>query len=107
MIEQKCGIKTKPASSGNPQANTIIEIIYQVLGNLVCTYNLQETYVDEADPWMGILATAAFAVQITYHWTKQKSPGKLVLGQDMILPIDYIANCRCVRQRKQAQIEKT
>ena len=54
-------------------------MIHQALGNLVRTYNLQETYVDDADPWMGVLeaataaaaaaAAAAFAVRSTYHTT--------------------------------------
>ena len=47
-------------------------MIHQVLGNLVHTYNLQVTYVDDADPWMGILEAAAFVVQNTYHRTKKK-----------------------------------
>ena len=37
LIENKYGIKTKPTSPGNPQANAIVEIIHQVLGNLVRT----------------------------------------------------------------------
>ena len=72
LIENEYGIKTKPASPGNPQANTIIERTHQVLGNLIHTYNLQETYVDDADLYMGILAAAAFAVRSTYHGTQEK-----------------------------------
>ena len=72
LIEQEYGIKTKPASSRNPQSNATIEIIHQVLGNLICTYNLHDTYVYDADPWMGILATAGFAVRATFLRTKQK-----------------------------------
>ena len=68
-------MNTKPTYPGNPQANAIIERINQVLGNLVRTYNIQETYVDDADPCMGILLAADFAVRSTYHQTKQKSPG--------------------------------
>ena len=79
LIENEYGIKTKPVSPGKQQANTIVEIIHQVLGNLVCTYNLKETYVDDADPWMGILAAAAFAVCSTYHRIKVKSPDQLFL----------------------------
>ena len=45
LIESEYGIKTNPASHGNPQANSSIEIKNQVLGNAVRTYNLQETYV--------------------------------------------------------------
>ena len=50
LIEAKYYIKEKPASSGNPQENTIIERIHQVLGNLVWTYNIHTIYVDDADP---------------------------------------------------------
>ena len=106
MTEQEYGIKTKPDSSGNPQANVTMERIHQLLGNIVRTYNLQETYVDDAEPCMGILATEDFSVRSTYHRTKQKSPGQLVFGQDMILPIKHIANWRHICQRKQKQIEK-
>ena len=70
FIENEYGIKTKPASLGNPQENATIERLHQLLGNLVSTYNLQETYVDDADPWMGILAESAFEVRYTYNRTK-------------------------------------
>ena len=67
MIEQEYGIKTNPASSENTQANEIIERIHQVLGNIIRYFNLNDTYVDDSDPWMGILEAAAFAVRDTYH----------------------------------------
>ena len=85
--------------------NANIERIYQVLGNLVRTYNLQESYVDDTDPFMGILNTAAFAVQSTYHRKKDKSLGQLVFGRDMILPINHVANWRYIRKHKQKQID--
>ena len=103
MIEQEYGIKMKPDSPGNPQANATIEIIHQVLGNLLLAYNQQETYLDDADPWIGILAASAFAVRSTYHQTKKKSPGQLVFGRNMILPINHIDNWRYIRQQKQTQ----
>ena len=55
---------------------------------------------------MGILVTAAYAVQSKYHRTKQKSRGQLVFGREMILPIDNISNWRNTPQRKQTQIKK-
>ena len=65
LIENEYAINTKPDSTGNLQANAITERIHQVLGNLVHTYNIKETYVDDSDPWMGILATAVLAVRST------------------------------------------
>ena len=76
--------------------------MHRVLGNIVRSYNLQETCVDDYDAWMGILAASDFVAQITYHQTKQKSPGQLVFGLDMILTINHISNWRYIRQRKQA-----
>ena len=55
---------------------------------------------------MGILAALAFAVQSIYHKNKDKSPGQLVFGRDMILPINHVAYWRYIRQRKQTQINK-
>ena len=49
-IEQEYGIKTKPYYFGNPHKNVNIEILHQVLGNVVRTYNLHEKNVYYADP---------------------------------------------------------
>ena len=89
-------LKTQPASPGNPQADANIERLHQVLKKLVRTYNLQGTYVDDADPFMGILAAASFAEQSTYHRIKEKIPGQLVFGRDMILPINIVAYWRYI-----------
>ena len=80
--------------------------MHQVLGNLVRSYNLQETYVYDADSWMRILWVEVFAVQSTYHRTKDKILGKLVFFRDIILQINHISGWRYIRQHKQAQIEK-
>ena len=53
-----------------------------------------------------MLPAAAFGARATYHCSQQKSPGQLVFGRDMIQPINHKANCRLIRQRKQAQKEK-
>ena len=73
MIEQEYGIKTKPAYPGNPQTNSTIERIHQVLGNLVRAYNLHEKYVYDAEPRTGILLAATFVVQPTYDTNKENS----------------------------------
>ena len=91
LIEKKYAINTNLDSSGNPHSNSTIERIHQVLGNLVQTYNLHETSVDDANPCMVILAADAFMVRCTYHRTKGKFLGQQVFGRDMILPINHIA----------------
>ena len=62
LIKTEYGINVKPSTSGNPMSNAILERIHQVLGNLVRNFNIQQTYVDENDPWTGVLAAADFAI---------------------------------------------
>jgi transposase InsO family protein len=104
MITNDYGIKKKPISARNPQANAIIERVHQVIGNIIRTFELQENYLDEDDPWKGILS--ATAVRSTYHTTLQKTPGQLVFGHDMIFNEKHIANWEYIRQCKQALIKK-
>ena len=85
--------------------NAIIEIIHKGLGNLVRTYNIQETYVDAAEPWTMILSASAFVVLSTYHTTKGNSTGQLVFGPDMIPPIYHVAYWIYTQKSKQAQIK--
>ena len=73
----------------NATSNAILEQIHQVLGNLVRTYNIKNTYIDEYDPWSGILVTAAFTNSSTENRLKGYSPGQLLFGRDMILPIRH------------------
>ena len=46
--------------------NAVLERNHQVLGNLVQNFNIStQIYVDEDDPWTGILAVAALVILST------------------------------------------
>ena len=70
LIETEFWITAKPSTLGNPMPKAILERIHQVQGNLVRTFNIQYTYVDENDTWTGILAASAFAILSTTHRQK-------------------------------------
>ena len=106
MLKNDYGIKRKPITVRNPQANAIVERIHQVIANIIRTFELQTNYMDEDDPWIGILSATAFAVRSTYHTTLQKTPGQLVFGRDMIFNIEHLANWEHIRARKQKIIDK-
>ena len=88
LIETEYGIPAKPSTLGNPMSNVILERIHQVLGNLGRTFNIQHTYIDKNDPWTGILDASAFLICSTTNEPKGYSPGQLIFGRDMILPIN-------------------
>ena len=106
MIKNDYGIKPKPITVRNPQANAIVERVHQVIGNIIRTFELENNYLDEADPWKGILSATAFAVRSTFHTTLKQSPGQLIFGRDMMLNIKHEANWEFIRQRKQSIIDK-
>jgi hypothetical protein len=86
------GVKAKPITVRNPQANAIVERVHQVIGNIIRTFELENNYLDDNDPWKGILSATAFAVQSTFHTTLQNMPGQLVFGRNMILNVKHEAN---------------
>ena len=107
MCENDYGIKRKVISTRNPQANAIVERVHQTLGNLIRSFELQENpYLDQDDPWSGILAATAFAVRSTYHTTLRATPGQLVFGRDMILNMQYLADWTAIKAHKQDLIHK-
>lgn len=75
MIKKDYGIKGKPITVRNPQANAIVERVHQVIGNIIRTFELETSYLDEENPWKGILSATAFAIRSTFHTTLQKTPG--------------------------------
>ncbi len=97
MIKEDYGIKEKPITVRNPQANAMVERIHQTIANIIRTFELEENYFNEKDPWKGILSATAFAVRSTYHTTLQQTPGQLVFGRDMIFNIQHKANWKLIQ----------
>ena len=99
-------IKPTPTTIKNPQANSILERIHQVLGNMLRTKNLQQHDFDDMDPWSELLASVAWAIRSTHHTTLQATPGQLVFGRDMLLNLKFVADWEAIRLRKQRDVDK-
>jgi hypothetical protein len=97
MIKNDYGIKGKPNTVRKPQANAIVERVHQLIGNIIRTFELENNYLDEDDPWKGILSATAFAIRSTLHTSLKSTPGQLVFGRDMIFNIQHIANWQYIK----------
>ena len=106
MMEHDYGIKVRPITTRNPQANAILERLHQVLGEMLHTKNLQEHDFDDVGPWGELLASVAWAIRSTHHTTLQASPAQLVFGRDMLLDMKFIADWEAIRLRKQRDVDK-
>ena len=104
MLVNDYGVKRRPITKRNPQANAIVERVHQTIGNMIRTFQVQD--LDENDPWAGILSAVAFAVRATVHTTTQATPMQLVFGRDAMLNIQFTANWKLIQQRKQKLINQ-
>jgi transposase InsO family protein len=105
-MRKNYGMKKRVTTAYNPQANGIIERVHLVLADALRTFELQERELDATDPWSSFLASAAFAIRSTYHTTLGASPGQLVFGRDMLLPIKFKANWAEIKARRQDEIRR-
>ena len=105
-MANECRILCNTISLRNPQANAIVEIPHQTIGNINLTFEIQQMYLDNENPWEGILSSTMFAIWSTVHTTTQHTPSQLVFGRDAILNINQEANWQFIKQRKQALINK-
>ena len=104
MVRDDYGIALSPITVRNPQANAILERIHQTIGNILRTFELQDTnQMEEID---GVLAATMFAVRATYHTTLRATPAQLIFGRDAILNTKFEANWQMIRKQKQTRINK-
>ncbi len=86
------GITHKPTMVKNPQANWILECVHQVLGQMLCTAELDmadSVTPDDVDVFQD---NAAWAICSTYHTALKASPGAAIFEQDMLFDIPFIAD---------------
>jgi hypothetical protein len=60
--------------------------------------------LDEKDPRGPFLSSAAYAICSTFHTTLKETPGKLVFGRDMIMPITFMADWGEIEQQRQQEM---
>jgi hypothetical protein len=57
--------------------------------------------MDEKDPLGQFLSSAAYAIRSTFHTTLKATPGQLVFGRDILLPIKFVADWGKIEQQRQ------
>eukprot|EP00804_Cyclotella_cryptica_P017384 CCRYP_020239-RA/>CCRYP_020239-RA protein AED:0.58 eAED:0.68 QI:0/-1/0/1/-1/0/1/0/488 len=99
------GIKRKPTSVKNPQANAILERVHQVI-----TVMLRTTEIDMANTVVAsdldvFLTNAAWAICSTYHTVLKASPGTAIFGRDMLFDVPFLANWNKIGEHRQYQTD--
>ena len=79
------GLKRKPTSIKNPQANAILEHVHQTIIEMICTAEIDMAYTVSEREIADFLTNAAWAICSTYHMVLKASPGAAIFGRDMLL----------------------
>jgi hypothetical protein len=96
------GITCKPTTVKNPRANGILERVYQVLGQMLHTAELDMADSVTPDDVDVFLDNAAWAICSTYHTVLEASPGAAIFGQDMLFDIPFVADWQKNGERRQS-----
>ena len=88
------GITRKPTTVKNPRANGILEHIHQVLGQMLCTAELDMADSVTPDDVDVFLDNAAWAICSTYHTVLKASPDAAIFGRDLLFDIPFVADWR-------------
>jgi hypothetical protein len=99
------GLKRKPTSIKNPQANAILERTHDVLMNMTRTSELDMADSVAPDDIDAVLTNAAWAIRSTYHTVLKASPGAAIFGRDMLFDIPYIADWNKIGDYRQRQAD--
>jgi hypothetical protein len=104
-LKNEYGIIRKIITTRNPQANSIVERIHQVAGDMLRTRNVQSRNdLDKDSPWTGILSAIRQAVRSIVHTTTRATPTQLVFGRDALLNVSFEADWQYIKERKQHRI---
>jgi hypothetical protein len=95
------GIKRKPTSVKNPQANAILERIHAVIMNMLRTSEINMADSVKTSDIDIFLTDAAWAIRSTYHTVLKASPGAAIFGRDMLFDIPFIADWKKIGEHRQ------
>ncbi len=100
------GIKHKPTSVKNPQANAILKRVHQTLMAMLRTAELDMADTVSESDIADFLTNAAWAVCSTYHTVLKTSPGAAIFGRDMLFDVPFLADWKKIGGYRQIQTDR-
>jgi hypothetical protein len=96
----------KPTRVKNSRANGTLECVHQVLGQMLCTAELDMANSLTPDDVDVFLDNAAWAICSTYHTVLKASPGAAFFGCDMLFDILFVADWRKIGEQRQSLTDR-
>ena len=107
---QRNKIKSVPTTVKNPQANAIVECMYQSISTMIAISlreNPPHKYEEVSTLVFRKCMAAQYSIRSTINMTLQHTPGELAFGRDMLLPVPSRVDWKQLFQSKQNIISQT
>ena len=104
----QAGIKSKPTTAKNPQANAVCERMHKTVADIVRTLVKEKPPSDdeEAEECMdNAMGSCIHALRCVVNHTMKTSPGALVFQSDMLMDVPLVADLEAIRGRQQQWID--
>ena len=88
----------------NPQDNSPVERLHQVILNMLVTKDLDNKVFDHIYPWGETLEYISWVIRAYYHHTIMVTPGQYVFGRDMLFNLTSFIDWQVVTAAKQRQL---
>ena len=99
------GLKHKPTSVRNPQANAIHKWAHQTITAMLCTAEQDMADTVRKTDIANFLTNTAWDVHFTYHKVVKTLPGTEIFGWDMLFDVPCLANCTKIGEYRQKQTD--
>jgi hypothetical protein len=89
-LKDEYGITVKKITTQNPQSNSTIERIHQVVGDMIHVQNIRDKHdLDEDFGWTRVLSAVRQAVRSLVHTTTRATPTQILFGRDALFNISF------------------
>ena len=100
-------IKHKPTTVKNPQANSILERVHQVVMNMIRTSELDMQDICKPQMIGEILSNVGWDIRSTCHTMLGSSSDSAVFERDMLFDIPHLEDWDDIGKRRQEQVGKS
>ena len=97
------GLEKYPNNAWNPQSNSILEQIHQVLADRLVIFDLEEALIDlkKFDLFEEYLSVVSYTIRSSYHQLHGHLSTQLVFGRDMSSPVPVDIDWNAIKNTRE------
>ena len=103
-LKQDFDIKHVWTKINNPQANSPVEQLHQVILNMLGTKDIDNKFFDYIDPWGETIIYIVWVIRSYYNLTIGAKPFQSIFCRDIVFNLMLVLDWRVITAKKQWQV---